>query len=67
LDGVNDAQRVGDLTLHPVAGAPVIFTLSIPGVAPITQDGTTDGAGTAIFATTLARGPHPATALPRCW
>jgi Bacterial Ig-like domain (group 1)/Glucodextranase, domain B len=48
---------------HPVAGAPVTFTLSLPGVAPITQDGTTDGAGTAIFATTLARGASPGNGL----
>jgi hypothetical protein len=41
---------------RPADGAKVTFTLSIPGVAPITQDGTTDGAGTAIFQTNVPNG-----------
>lgn len=41
---------------RPADGATVIFTLSIPGVDPITQEGTTDGAGTAIFQTSVPNG-----------
>jgi hypothetical protein len=41
---------------RPADGANVTFTLSIPGVAPITQDSTTDGAGTAIFQTSVPNG-----------
>jgi hypothetical protein len=41
---------------HAVTGAPVTFTLSIPGIAPVTQDGTTDGSGTAVFQTTVPKG-----------
>jgi hypothetical protein len=41
---------------RPADGATVTFTLSIPGVDPITQEGTTDGAGTAIFQTTVPNG-----------
>ncbi len=41
---------------QPAENAGVTFTLSIPGVDPITQDGTTDGAGSAIFQTTVPNG-----------
>ena len=41
---------------RPADGARVTFTLSIPGVDPITQDGTTDAAGTAIFQTSVPNG-----------
>ncbi len=41
---------------HPDEGASVTFTLSIPGVDPITTVGTTDGAGTAIFQTSVPSG-----------
>ena len=48
---------------RPLAGADVVFTISIPGVAPITHDGTTDGAGSAILAITAPRGASPGDAL----
>ena len=41
---------------QPAEGATVTFTLSIPGVDPITTVGTTDGAGTAIFQTSVPSG-----------
>lgn len=41
---------------RPADGANVTFTLSIPGVDPITQVGTTDVAGTAIFQTSVPNG-----------
>jgi hypothetical protein len=41
---------------RPAEGATVTFTLSIPGVDPITTVGTTDGAGTAIFQTSVPSG-----------
>lgn len=39
-----------------VNGATVTFTLSIPGVDPITQDGATDATGTAVFRTNVPNG-----------
>ena len=41
---------------RPLEGAAVTFTLSIPGVPALTQDGTTDATGTAIFKTTVPEG-----------
>jgi hypothetical protein len=41
---------------RPAEGATVTFTLSIPGVDPITTVGQTDGAGTAIFNTSVPSG-----------
>jgi hypothetical protein len=41
---------------RPADGASVTFTLSIPGVDPITQVGTTDAAGSAIFQTNVPKG-----------
>jgi hypothetical protein len=41
---------------RPAEGATVTFTLSIPGVDPITTVGQTDGAGTAIFQTAVPSG-----------
>ena len=41
---------------RPADGANVTFTLSIPGVDPITQVGTTDAAGSAIFRTSVPNG-----------
>lgn len=41
---------------RPADGATVTFTLSIPGVDPITTVGQTDGAGTAIFQTSVPGG-----------
>jgi hypothetical protein len=48
---------------HPVDGATVTFTLSIPGVDPITQEGATDAAGTAIFQTNVPDGASVGTGL----
>jgi hypothetical protein len=47
----------------PVNGASVTFTLSIPGVDPITQDGRTDASGTAIFQTNVPNGAAVGTGL----
>ena len=47
---------VTDPDCQRAVGATVTFTVSIPGIAPITQDGTTDGAGTAIFQTNVPNG-----------
>ena len=41
---------------HPVDGASVTFTLSIPGIDPVTFDATTDATGHAIFQTTVPNG-----------
>src|SRR5207237_4095502 len=41
---------------RPANGASVTFTLSIPGVDPITQVSTTDAAGSAIFQTNVPKG-----------
>jgi len=54
---------VTDPNGHPVDGATVTFTLSIPGIAPITQNTTTDGAGTAVFQTTVPKGATPGSGL----
>jgi hypothetical protein len=48
---------------QPDTGATVTFTVSIPGVDPITNVGTTDGAGTAIFRTTVPSGATVGTGL----
>ncbi len=41
---------------QPLEGAAVTFTLSIPGVQVLTQDGTTDATGTATFKTSVPSG-----------
>jgi hypothetical protein len=41
---------------HPVDGATVTFSLSIPGIDPVTYDAMTDAAGSAIFQTTVPDG-----------
>ena len=46
---------------QPVAGALVTLTLSVPAAAPVSGDATTDGAGTAVFSTTIARDVVPGT------
>jgi hypothetical protein len=48
---------------HPVDGASVTFSLSIPGVDPITQDATTNSDGTAIFQTNVPDGATVGTGL----
>ncbi len=48
---------------HAVDGAAVTFTLSIPGIPPVTQDGTTDGAGSAVFQTNVPKGATPGNGL----
>jgi len=48
---------------RPADGASVTFTVSIPGVDPITQDGTTDATGTAIFRTSVPNGATPGNGL----
>jgi len=40
---------------RPLAGASVTFTLSLPGIATITRDGTTDGSGRAVFEATIPK------------
>jgi hypothetical protein len=47
---------VDDPDGKPLAGARVTFTLSIPGIKTVTEDGTTDSNGRAIFETTIPRG-----------
>ncbi len=41
---------------QPLEGAIVTFTLSIPGVPPLTQDGLTDATGKAVWQTTVPLG-----------
>ena len=48
---------------QPAEGATVTFTVSIPGVDPITQDGTTAAAGSAIFQTSVPNGAPPGNGL----
>lgn len=43
----------------PLANAMVTFSLSIPGVPPVTSETTTDGTGTARFETTVPAGATP--------
>ena len=48
--------EVNDPDGHPLEGAAVTFTLSIPGVPVVTSDATTDATGTATFQTTVPLG-----------
>ncbi len=47
---------VDDPDGKPLAGARVTFTLSIPGIPTVTENGTTDANGRAIFVTTIPQG-----------
>lgn len=49
---------VDDPDGRPLAGAQAIFTLAIPGIPPVTGEGTTDENGRAIFETTIPRGAN---------
>lgn len=40
-------------------GATVVFTLSIPGIATVTEEATTDSNGRAVFEMTVPRGANP--------
>ena len=44
---------------HPLAGADLTFTLSIPGIPTVTQDIQTDDAGRATFTTSVPVGADP--------
>jgi protocatechuate 3,4-dioxygenase beta subunit len=48
--------KVTDPDGKPLAGAPVTFTLSIPGIPTVTSDTTTDERGRASFRTTVPTG-----------
>jgi len=48
---------------HPLEGTSVTFTVSIPGIEPVTQDGTTDGAGSAVFQTSVPKAATPGNGL----
>lgn len=50
--------NVDDPDGKPLAGARVTFTLSIPGIPPVTENGTTDANGRAIFETTVPPGAN---------
>ena len=41
---------------HPLEGANVLFTLSVPGLPVVTSEATTDGTGQATFRTTIGTG-----------
>ena len=54
--GIQLTVNVDDPDGKPLAGAQVTFTLTIPGVRPVTGDATTDANGRAIFETTIPKG-----------
>jgi hypothetical protein len=48
--------NVDDPDGKPLAGARITFTLTIPGIRPVTGDATTDANGRAVFETTIPKG-----------
>ena len=54
--GIQLTVNVDDPDGKPLAGAQVTFTLTIPGVRPVTGDATTDVNGRAVFETTIPKG-----------
>ncbi len=53
------AVLVTDPDGHPLEGASVTFSLTVPGIPPITFDATTGGDGRAAFSTTLPQSVTP--------
>ena len=53
------AVLVTDPDGHPLEGASVTFSLTVPGIPPITFDATTAGDGRAVFSTTLPQSVTP--------
>jgi len=58
--GFTLTATVTDPDGHPLEGASVTFTLSVPGVQPIVGTATTDGTGTATFRTRIPKTQLPA-------
>lgn len=54
--GLTLTASVTDPDGQPIEGAAVTFSLTLPGVPPLTQDTTTDATGTATFQTTVPQG-----------
>ena len=48
---------------HPLEGAAVTFTLTVPGIPPVSKDAVTGGDGRASFTTTLPTGVTPGSGL----
>lgn len=55
-EGVRLTATVTDPDGRPVDSATVLFTLSIPGIATVTEQATTGSNGRAVFETTIPRG-----------
>ena len=62
-DPLTLTATVTDPDGRPADNADVTFTLSIPGVDPITQVGTTDAEGRAVFSTSVPKGAMIGTGL----
>lgn len=58
-EGLRLTATVTDPDGRPLGGATALFTLSIPGVATVTGQATTDANGRAVFETTVPRGADP--------
>jgi hypothetical protein len=58
--GFTLTATVTDPDGHPLEGASVTFTLSVPGVQPIVGSATTDGTGMATFRTRIPKTQLPA-------
>ncbi len=48
---------------HPLEGAGVTYSISIPGIPVINKDAVTDGTGTAVFETTVPNGAQTGTGI----
>jgi hypothetical protein len=55
-DPITLTALVADPDGHPLGDATVTFTLSVPGLPAVTSQSTTDGAGAAVFQTTIPKG-----------
>ena len=58
-EGIRLTATVTDPDGKPLEGAKVVFTLSVPGISTITEQGTTGSNGRAVFETTIPRGADP--------
>ena len=54
--GIRLTATASDPDGRPLAGAAVTFTLSVPGIPTVTQEGVTAANGTATFRTTIPKG-----------
>ena len=54
-ESIRLTATVTDPDGRALAGAKVTFTLSLPGIATVTRDGTTNGSGRAVFETTIPK------------